>query len=278
MTVRNGHVCLVGAGPGDPELLTLRALRRLRAADIVFYDALVPPAVVDLAERAERVSVGKRVGYVGTPESVILGLLAREARRGRRVVRLKCGDPFVLGRGGEEALFLVRSGIPVEVVPGLSSALVAPCAIGAPVTHRGLASACLIVSGHCEEAYGPVLASLQPGCATLVVLMGWSRRVAIAATLLARGWAPETPAAVVWGASCPGGASWLGTLSSLGDAKASGCTAGLPATLVLGAVVGLVQYLGEPLRQGAASRASDAHAAKPRRPGPSPRPAPLEIR
>ncbi len=130
-----GHVSLVGAGPGDPELLTLRALRRLRAADLVLNDALVPAALVELAPQARRFFVGKRAGRHSIEQDTIHRLMIRAARRGDRVVRLKCGDPFVFGRGGEEALALAEAGIPFEIVPGLSSALAAPALAGIPVTH-----------------------------------------------------------------------------------------------------------------------------------------------
>ncbi|MCE9575415.1 MAG: uroporphyrinogen-III C-methyltransferase, partial [Deltaproteobacteria bacterium] len=130
-----GHVSLVGAGPGDPELLTLRALRRLREADLVLNDALVPTALVELAPQARRFFVGKRAGRHSIEQDTIHRLMIRAARRGDRVVRLKCGDPFVFGRGGEEALALADAGIPFEIVPGLSSALAAPALAGIPVTH-----------------------------------------------------------------------------------------------------------------------------------------------
>mgnify|MGYP001615792961 CR=1 FL=1 len=159
-------------GPGDPELLTLRAARRLAEADLVLHDDLVPDAVVALASQALRLSVGKRAGRPRCTQEEIIAILIRAARRGRRVVRLKCGDPFVLGRGGEEALALARAGIPCEVVPGLSTALAVPAAAGIPLTHRGIASGFLVVSGHDPGAYAPVLEALPPGSLTVVILMG----------------------------------------------------------------------------------------------------------
>src|SRR5215208_1077336 len=180
-----GRVSLVGAGPGDPELLTLRAVRRLREADLVLYDALVPTEILAFASRARRFYVGKRAGRASIEQDAINRLMIREARRGHRVVRLKCGDPFVFGRGGEEALALAAAGIACEVVPGVTSALAAPLLAGIPVTHRGLASAFLVVSGHAESAYGPVLRSLAPGSATVVILMGLANRAAIATELRA---------------------------------------------------------------------------------------------
>src|SRR5512140_121969 len=131
----SGLVSLVGAGPGDPELLTLRAARRLAEADLVLYDALVAAEALALAPRARRFFVGKRPGRPGIGQEAIHHLMILWARRGRRVVRLKCGDPFVFGRGGEEVQALVAAGVPVEVVPGVSSALAAPALAGIPLTH-----------------------------------------------------------------------------------------------------------------------------------------------
>ena len=238
MSVRGpGLVSLVGAGPGDPELLTLRAARRLAEAELVLYDALVEPEVLALASRAMRVSVGKRAGRRSTRQESIHSLMIRAARRGRRVVRLKCGDPFVFGRGGEEALALAAAGIPYEVVPGLTTAVAAPGLAGIPVTHRGLASAFVVVSGHAEAAWGPLLDSLAPHSATLVVLMGLGSRAALAERLLARGWAPATPSAVLLGISTPSQHLWRGALGDLGAAIWP--EPGLPGTLVIGDVVAL---------------------------------------
>ena len=238
-----GIVSLVGAGPGDPELLTRKAVKRLKAADLVLYDALVSPKVLALASRAQRFFVGKRAARAAMRQQTIHEVMIRAARRGKRVVRLKGGDPFVLGRGGEEALALVAAGVPFEVVPGVSAAVAAPALAGIPVTHRGLASGFVVVSGHAEGAYRPVLQAIAPGSLTLVVLMGVSTREAIAALLIDRGWAPATPAAVVFGASTPGASTWIGTLADLGaapvepDARRAG-------TIVIGAVVSLAGRLG----------------------------------
>ena len=160
-TVRRGLVSLVGAGPGDPALLTRRAAQRLAEADLVLYDALVDRAALDLAPSAQRIFVGKRAGRPAVTQEFIIRLLIRAARRGRRVVRLKGGDPFVFGRGGEEALALSAAGLPFEVVPGVSSAVAAPALAGIPVTHRGMASGFVVVSGHAEEAYRPI--ARKPG-------------------------------------------------------------------------------------------------------------------
>ena len=238
----SGFVSLVGAGPGDPDLLTVRAARALAAADIVFYDALVAREVLDLAPRAQRFGVGKRGGRPSMRQETINRLLVRSARRGKRVVRLKGGDPFVLGRGGEEALALVAAGVPFEVVPGVSSAVAAPALSGIPVTHRGLASAFVVVSGHAEEAWRPVLAGLSPGTLTVVVLMGLASRAAIAAALVARGWAPSTPAAILWGAGTPASRPLdRDPGRPRPGRRTAGGAAGAPGTIVVGAVVGLAE-------------------------------------
>ena len=214
-----GFVSLVGAGPGDPELLTIRAVRRLEEADLVLHDALVAPAVLDHARRATRVEVGKRAGRPSARQGAIERLLVAAARRGKRVVRLKAGDPFVFGRGGEEATALSLAGVPFEIVPGISAALAAPALAGIPVTHRGLAAAFAVVSGHAEAAYRPVLSTLQPGSATVVVLMGLGTRAGIAGLLVDRGWEPSTPAAVLLSASTQEAWTWIGTLEGLGGVE-----------------------------------------------------------
>jgi uroporphyrin-III C-methyltransferase/precorrin-2 dehydrogenase/sirohydrochlorin ferrochelatase len=237
-----GFVSLVGAGPGDPELLTVRGARRLREADLVLNDALVQADLLDLAPNAQRFFVGKRAGRPSIEQDEINGLMIRGAQRGQRVVRLKCGDPFVLGRGGEEALALEAAGVPYEVVPGISSALAAPALAGIPVTHRGIASAFVVVSGHAQTAFGPILDGLAPSSLTIVVLMGLRNRGAIAAHLIARGWPASTRAAIVFGASHRDGSlTWIGELSSLAEAT---FTTELPAVLVIGEVVGLADQLG----------------------------------
>jgi uroporphyrin-III C-methyltransferase/precorrin-2 dehydrogenase/sirohydrochlorin ferrochelatase len=256
----SGFVSLVGAGPGDPDLLTVRAARALAAADIVFYDALVSPDTVALAPRAQRFSVGKRAGRASMDQETINRLLVRSARRGKRVVRLKGGDPFVFGRGGEEALALVAAGVPFEVIPGVSSALSAPALSGIPVTHRGLASAFVVVSGHAEPAWRPVLQDLPPGSATVVMLMGLGTRAALSACLLERGWPASTPAAVLWAAGTPEATRYVGTLADLASATADGA-AGSPGTVVVGSVVGLASVLSPASHaEAAASQVSPTEA------------------
>jgi uroporphyrin-III C-methyltransferase len=251
-----GFVSLVGAGPGDPELLTLRALRRLREADLVLNDALVHTELLELAPRAQRFYVGKRAGRHSIDQDGIHQLMIRGARRGQRVVRLKAGDPFVLGRGGEEALALEAAGIAYEVVPGLSSALAAPLLAGIPVTHRGIAAGFAVISGHAESAFAPILDSVAPGALTLVVLMGVKLRAQIAARLIARGWSSTTPAALLYGASQPGSLTEITTLGGLAELATAGGLeppTELPGVLVIGEVVSLADVIGhvqsEPLAE-----------------------------
>ena len=238
-----GLVSLVGAGPGDPELLTLRAVSRLRSADVVLYDALVDRATLRHAPQARWAYVGKRAGRASISQDTIEGLMIRRSLRGERVVRLKSGDPFVFGRGGEEALALAAAGIPFEVVPGVSAALAAPALGAIPVTHRGLASAFVVVSGHAESAYAPVLGSLEAGCATVVVLMGLATRAAIAALLLERGWHADTPASVLLAASTAQAWSWRGALRDLPFCDIPQSHDGLPGVLVVGPTVGIADNL-----------------------------------
>lgn len=232
-----GFVSLVGAGPGDPDLLTRRALDRLARADLVLNDALVSSDLLALAPRARRFFVGKRAGRHSITQEGIHALMIRAAKRGQHVVRLKCGDPFVLGRGGEESLALTQAGIPFEIVPGVSSAIAAPALAGIPVTHRGLAAGFVVLSGHAPSAYAPILDGIRPGAATLVVLMGVRGRGELAAHLVARGWDAATPAALVLSASHPTQAAWTGTLASLGSATIDDPEA--PGVLVIGSVVGV---------------------------------------
>jgi uroporphyrin-III C-methyltransferase / precorrin-2 dehydrogenase / sirohydrochlorin ferrochelatase len=239
-----GLVSLVGAGPGDPELITRKGARRLAEADLVLYDALVTPETLDLAGRARRFPVGKRAGRPAIRQETIHALMIRAARRGERVVRLKCGDPFVLGRGGEEVLALTAAGVPCEVVPGVTTALAAPALAGIPVTHRGYASGFAVVSGHAEEAYGPVIDSIAPHSLTVVVLMGLAARAALAARLLARGWSPETPAAVLLAASTPEAETWRGTLAELDRAPLP--EGDRPGTIAIGDVVALAKAQAVP--------------------------------
>ncbi|HXE79841.1 MAG TPA: uroporphyrinogen-III C-methyltransferase [Vicinamibacterales bacterium] len=257
----SGRVSLVGAGPGDPGLLTRRAVARLRHADLVLYDALVPAAVLKIASRARRFYVGKRAGRHSIRQDAINRLMIRAARRGDRVVRLKCGDPFVFGRGGEEAIALRAAGIDVEVVPGVTSAFAAPALAGIPVTHRGHSAAVVVVSGHAAEAFRPVVDGVAPGTATLVVLMGVANRGVIARHLLDRGWAPDTATALIFGASHENGHRWTGRLDALADAPAAPDDA--PGTIVIGSVVTLSPLVGSAI--AASTREAAEPASRPAR-------------
>jgi uroporphyrin-III C-methyltransferase len=237
--VKTGRVFLVGAGPGDPELLTLRAARVLAGADIVFYDALVDRRVLGLARRAEHIDVGKRSGRHAVGQRTIEELLVDGARAGLDVVRLKAGDPFVFGRGGEEALACEAAGVPVLVVPGVSSALAGPAAAGIPVTHRGLAGGVLVLTAQPAEHYRRILTAIEPGSVTVVLLMALAARAAIARDLELAGWPRELPAAIVLGASTPRQWSWIGRLGELGEAELPADRADLPGLLVLGPTVAL---------------------------------------
>ena len=233
-----GHVSLVGAGPGDPALLTRKALARLRRADLVLYDALVDERVLALARRAQRFFVGKRAGRHALSQQEIHAVMIRAARRGRRVVRLKGGDPFVFGRGGEEAQALQLADVPFDVVPGVTSAIAAPASVGIPLTHRGLASAFFVVSGHDREIFAEAIGSLKPNGVTIVILMGFKRRAALAAQLIEAGWDTVTPAAIVVDGTLPHGTAWRGTLGTLTESTAEFAANG-PALIVIGKVAAL---------------------------------------
>jgi uroporphyrin-III C-methyltransferase/precorrin-2 dehydrogenase/sirohydrochlorin ferrochelatase len=234
-----GFVSLVGAGPGDPGLLTRTGADRLAHADVVFYDALVDESVLELAPRAHRFFVGKRSGKPSISQRAIERLLVTAARRGQRVVRLKCGDPFVFGRGGEECDALAAAGVPFEVVPGVSSAISAPALAGIPVTHRGRSTGFAVVAGHAGSASGALLDAIAPGSMTLVVMMGVAHRAGTAAHLVARGWSAETPAAIILGGSSPDAFTWRGTLGELGASELPPDRLRLPGILVIGAVAAL---------------------------------------
>jgi uroporphyrin-III C-methyltransferase/precorrin-2 dehydrogenase/sirohydrochlorin ferrochelatase len=237
------RVTLVGAGPGDPELITVRGARRLAQADLVLYDALASERLRDLAPNARWFYVGKRACRQSIGQDVLNRLLIRNARRGLRVVRLKCGDPFVFGRGGEEALALAEAGLACEIVPGVSTAVAAPALAGIPVTHRGMASSFAVLTGHHEQTYGPLLAGFAPGSLTLVVMMGLRQRARVAELLMARGWDRATPAAIVVGAATPDAWRWTGTLESLGAAEIPPASRAAPGLLVIGEVVTLAGEL-----------------------------------
>ena len=248
--VRTGTVYLVGAGPGDPGLITAKGLEILRSADVVVYDRLVAPSLLaEAPPGAERVFVGKRPhgGGADLAQDEINALLVERARRGLTVVRLKGGDPFVFGRGAEECEALRAAGVPFRVVPGVTSAIAVPAAAGIPVTHRRLASAFAVVTGHeCEGVSNLDWESLAR-VPTLVVLMGLSALSEITARLLEHGADPDTPAAAIASGTLPTQRVVVATLATLAERVAEdGLEA--PVTVVIGEVVQVRELLGaEPL-------------------------------
>jgi uroporphyrinogen III methyltransferase/synthase len=230
-------VYLVGAGPGDPGLLTRRGAELLARADVVLFDRLVDPRLLDLAPADSlRIDVGKRPGQL-QHQDAINALFLEHARPGRVVVRLKGGDPFVFGRGGEEAEALGTAGIAFEVVPGVTSAFAAPASVGVPVTHRGLSSSVTVVSGHVSDPDAPGSVDwdiLARTGGTLVVLMGMAARGEIARRLVAAGRSPDTPVLVVHRGTTATQASARTTLAGLADVDL-----GPPCTIVIGPVAAL---------------------------------------
>jgi uroporphyrinogen III methyltransferase/synthase len=239
-------VYLVGAGPGDPGLLTVRARELIAAADVVLYDRLVPREALAAARPdAELVDVGKQGGGPQAPQEDTNRLLVEHGRAGRTVVRVKGGDPFVFGRGGEEALVLRDAGVPFEVVPGITAGIAAPAYAGIPVTHRGLASGVAFVTGHedpSKEATALDWSSLAAFPGTLVFYMGVRALPAIAERLMAGGRSGAEPAAVIERGTLPGQRTVLATLA---DVAARAAEAGVraPAVTVVGDVAGLRERL-----------------------------------
>jgi uroporphyrinogen III methyltransferase/synthase len=242
----SGRVALVGAGPGDPGLLTVRGLALLRQADVVVYDRLVDPRLLDEAPaRALRIFAGKARGSHSLPQAEINALLVSHAGRGRRVVRLKGGDPFVFGRGGEEAGALAAAGVAFEVVPGVSAAVAAPAYAGIPVTHRGVASSFAVVTGHqaeCETETSIDWARLATAVDTLVILMGVRSLPAIARALLAAGRSPDTPVALIRWGTTDAQETVVGRLDEI-TALAASVRLAPPVVIVVGEVVALRERL-----------------------------------
>ncbi len=241
---RRGVVYLVGAGPGDPGLLTLKARDLLASCDVVVYDYLVNPDVLGhVPAHAARVYVGKVGGGRQTPQEEINGMLIAHARGGSRVVRLKGGDPFLFGRGGEEAEALVEAGVPFEVVPGISSALAVPAYAGIPLTHRQHASSVAVVTGaRAEDKFDAPTLSSTATADTVVILMGVARLRQIAGELIAAGRSPETPAAVIRWGTYEGQQTVTGTLRTISD-EAERAALRAPAVIVVGEVVALRERL-----------------------------------
>jgi uroporphyrin-III C-methyltransferase len=231
----NGKVWLVGAGPGDPELLTLKAARVLGAADVVMIDDLVNPALLVHCPGARVVRVGKRGGCRSTPQAFIHRLMLRYARQGRCVVRLKGGDPCIFGRGGEEAAWLAERGVDCELVNGITAGLAGATACGIPLTLRGVSRGVTLVTAHTQDDSEPEWATLAASGTTLVVYMGVARLAALQAGLLGGGMAPGMPLAMIENASLPEQRERRSTLATLLQ-DASAFRLSSPAILVIGEV------------------------------------------
>jgi len=244
-----GTVYIVGAGPGDPGLITVRGLKYLRQADVVIYDRLVHPQLLDEAPfAAERINVGKAPGHHPWQQAEINALLIAKARQEKIVVRLKGGDPFTFGRGGEECQALSQADITFAIVPGVTSAIAVPAYAGIPVTHRGCSSTFMVVTGHdCDP--DTVNWELLANVETLVVLMGVHNLPEYARQLQKHGRSPETPVAVIYLGTTPEQIVIQGTLATIAD-KAREIQP--PATIVIGPVVELRQQLAwfDPISTG----------------------------
>jgi uroporphyrin-III C-methyltransferase len=238
----SGFVYLVGAGPGDPKLITVRGAEVLGLADVVVYDRLASPALLELAPNAERVYAGKEPGRAAMRQDEIDALLVERGLAGDVVVRLKGGDPFVFGRGGEEALACARAGVPFEIVPGVSSAIAAPAAAGIPVTHRGVAQSFAVVTASAAHGDEVDLASVAHSADTLVLLMAAGQLEETCRSLIEAGRPEHEPAAIVQWATTKDQRHVVGTLADLA-ALALAASIGPPATLVVGKVVAVAEEL-----------------------------------
>lgn len=259
-----GRVSLVGAGPGDEGLLTLAAVARLQGADVVFYDALVSKSILGYCRPDARlVPVGKRRGSISLPQAEIEAAMVRDARAGRAVVRLKGGDPFVFGRGGEEALAMVRAGVSFDVVPGVTSGVAAPAAAGIPLTHRGLSGSAAFLTAHDlaagagGERAAERLRHLARGADTLVLFMGGAELARARTILIEAGLSPRTPAALIESATTAEQRVVTGRLENL-DTFENGGTGG-PVIIVIGQTVALAETLREGGRKSP-RRPGTAHA------------------
>jgi uroporphyrin-III C-methyltransferase len=234
---KRGKVWLIGAGPGDPELVTLKAVRVLGVADVVLVDDLVDREVLRHARPGARViAVGKRGGCKSTPQAFIERLMVRLARRGYAVARLKGGDPFVFGRGGEEALALARAGVDCEIVPGITAGIGVPAALGIPVTYRDVARGVTFLTGHSRDGSGPDWAALRASGTTLVIYMGITRLNALVAGMLKAGFPAATPACAIQNGTLASQDEVVATLADLPAAVGKAPLAS-PAILVIGEVV-----------------------------------------
>ena len=243
------RVWLVGAGPGDPELLTLKAARVLGSADVVVHDRLVAPEILArLPRRAARVYAGKQRGRHTMTQGEINRLLVSLARQGKRIVRLKGGDPFIFGRGGEEALALARAGIAFEVVPGITAATGVAAAVGIPLTHRTMAQACVLVTGSRRKGEADLdWEGLARAGQTIVVYMGLAGLERVSRELIAHGLSPRTPAAIIQQGTTPSQRVVAGTLAGL-PRLAAEARLRAPTLIVIGKVVRLRQVLGRFMR------------------------------
>lgn len=244
---KKGFVYLVGAGCGSADLITLRGLRLLQTCDAVVYDDLIDPALLEQAAQAELYPAGKRCGRHSMPQPEINALLVRLGSEGKTVVRLKGGDPFVFGRGGEEVQALHQAGIPCEIVPGISSCIAVPAAAGIPVTHRGLSRSFHVITGHTaqsEDSLPESLHTLANLNGTLVFLMGLSQLERIANRLMEAGKAGSTPAAVVSGGNAPHPAVVRGTLKNIAE-KVRQADVQAPAVIVVGETAAMNLYEGD---------------------------------
>ena len=245
MTVARGRVHLIGAGPGDPELMTVRAVRVLRRCDVLLVDDLVPDACLRWAQRGTRViHVGKRGGRHSTSQHAIGALMVRLARRGQVVGRLKGGDPFVFGRGAEEMAALEAAGVRVTVVPGLTAGIAGPGLAGIPVTVRGVARGVVLVTGHTCDGGEPDWAALARTGLTIVVYMGVARVSVIVAGLIAGGLPPSTPAAAIENATLPEQRTVTTTLAALARTVVAERLRS-PSVLVVGDVAAGVRAMAE---------------------------------
>jgi uroporphyrin-III C-methyltransferase len=238
-----GKVYLVGAGPGDPGLLTVRGLELLRKSQVIVYDQLVSPAILEYCSpEAERIYAGKQAGRHCIAQQAINSVLIEYAGRGYEVVRLKGGDPFVFGRGGEEAEALFDAGIPFEIVPGVSSAVAVPAYAGIPLTHRKYASSFAVVTGHeARKEHDSIdWSRLATAVDTLVVLMGLGNLPLIVEKLVAHGRAPVTPVAVIRTGTTAAQETVFGTLADIVEKSA---TLKAPALIVIGDVISLADKL-----------------------------------
>jgi len=236
-TGRPGKVWLIGAGPGDPELLTLKAVRALAEADVVLVDDLVDRRVLAHARPGARiVEVGKRGGCKSTPQAFIEKLMVRLARRGATVARLKGGDPFVFGRGGEELAALRAAGLETEAIAGITAGLAAPAALGIPVTYRDTARGVTLLTGHARDGSGPDWRALRATGNTLVIYMGMARLGTLITDMLAAGYPADLPACAVQSATLPGQREIIASLAGLPRAVAAAGLAS-PAIVVIGDVV-----------------------------------------